>query len=564
MDSQAARTADLLDEIGRRLALQGGNPYRARAYLRAAESIRSLSAPIADVIAAGRLQDLPGIGPSIAAIIPSLYGTGTHAVLEDLRSDIPDSVLEMLAVPGLKPEKILALFRELGVRSLADLEEVARSGALGRRKRFGAAFERRVLDGIEALRTARGRTHIHRAAERLDVAEDQLRQAVPSVQRVIPAGEFRRGCELIGDLILVAEMKGKSEIVELGEGTGFVTDRATLGSTLLFATGSLAHIEQLQALAAEKGHVLRPEGLQVGGKRLAQTEEDIYAALGLPFIEPELREGLDEVELAQAGRLPTLVSAEDIRGILHAHTTASDGGNTLEEMAEACMARGYSYLGISDHSQSAHYAGGLKIGEIEAQQDEIDRLNDIYGDSFRILKGIESDIREDGSLDYPDEVLAQFDFVVASVHSKFRLPRDAQTERIVNAVSNPFTTILGHMTGRQLLRRPGYDLDIEAVLQACAQNGVAVEINANPWRLDLDWRWHRKALALGCMMSINPDAHSTDELDLLHWGLLQARKGGVRKDRVLNCLNLSELTSVFSERRGRAVRSGMLATRGER
>ncbi len=217
------------------------------------------------------------------------------------------------------------------------------------------------------------------------------------------------------------------------------------------------------------------------------------------------------------------------------------------------MAHGYAYLGVSDHSQSAHYAGGLKLPAIVAQHEEIDRLNGFYGGRFRILKGIEADIREDGSLDYPDEVLAGFDFVIASVHGKFRLDEAAQTRRILRAVVNPFTTILGHMTGRQLLRRPGYELDIEAVLQACAERGVAVEINANPWRLDLDWRWHRRALELGCTMSINPDAHSTDELDLLQWGLLQARKGGVPKRSVLNCLPLPKLKRVFSDRRARAI-----------
>ena len=221
-------------------------------------------------------------------------------------------------------------------------------------------------------------------------------------------------------------------------------------------------------------------------------------------------------------------------------------------MAQAAMARGYAYLGVSDHSQSAHYAGGLKLPDIEAQHEAIDRLNESYGGRFRILKGIESDIREDGSLDYPDDILATFDFVIASVHGKFRLDERAQTERIVRAVSNPFTTILGHMTGRQLLRRPGYEVDVEAVLRACGKHGVAVEVNANPWRLDLDWRWHRQAVELGCMMSINPDAHSIDELDMMRWGLAQARKGGVPKRRVLNCLALAELMGALGARRAEA------------
>ena len=555
MDAKAARAADLLDEIGRRLALQGGNPYRARAYSRAAESLRSLIVPLDEVMAADRLRELPGVGEAMATMIPVLHETGSHPLLEELRSDIPDGVLEMLGVPGLPPEKVLALFRELGIASLAELEAAARDGVLARAKRFGPALARKVLDGIEARRAAQGRMHLHRAAELLEAAEAQLRHARPEVSDVAPAGEFRRGCELVGDLVLVGTVKGRSELMERGAVTVLLTQPSRRGITELLGTGSPAHLGQLRALAAGKGATLTPDGLRTAdGAVVGQTEKAIYGALGLPFIAPELREGTDELALAAAGRLPKLVSARDIRGILHAHTTASDGANTLDEMAHAARSRGYAYLGITDHSQSAHYAGGLKLAAIDAQLEAIDRLNASYGDGFRILKGTESDIREDGSLDYPDEVLAEFDFVIASVHSKFRLAEAAQTARVIRAVAHPQTTILGHMTGRQLLRRPGYEIDIEAILQACARHGVAVEINANPWRLDLDWRWHRRALELGCTLSINPDAHSVSELDLMRWGLLQARKGGVPKQRVLNCLRLPELLRVLASRRGEPAR----------
>jgi DNA polymerase (family 10) len=291
------------------------------------------------------------------------------------------------------------------------------------------------------------------------------------------------------------------------------------------------------------------QGLHAGRKIVAKTEQAIYASLGLQFIEPELREGFDEIERAKKHRLPQLVADSDIRGILHAHTDRSDGADTLEVMAEATRRRGFEYFGVADHSQSAHYAGGLSLDEILEQHVEADRLNKRYGGSFRILKGIESDILPDGSLDYPDDVLATFDFVVASVHSRFKLSRKEQTDRILSAVANRRTTILGHMTGRQLLRRPGYDVDVEKILKACAKHGVAVEINANPWRLDLDWRWHRRALELGCIMSINPDAHSTSEIDLTHWGVEMARKGTVSKGRVLNCQSLAELTRYLAARR---------------
>jgi DNA polymerase (family 10) len=319
----------------------------------------------------------------------------------------------------------------------------------------------------------------------------------------------------------------------------------------LFATGSESHLNQLQKVARKKGFILDETGLYRDEKLVAaRTEEEIYRALDLPFIEPELREGRGEIALARKRRLPKLVRARDIRGILHAHTTASDGVNTLRQMAEAARKRGYSYFGVADHSKTAHYAGGLSVDEIIAQHELIDEQNSEYGDEFQIFKGIESDILPDGSLDYPDEVLAHFDFVVASVHGQFRKDRKSQTDRILRAVANPYTTILGHMTGRQLLRRPGYDIDVETILTACAKHGVAIEINANPWRLDLDWRWHKRGLELGCIFSINPDAHSVSEIDLTQWGLAMARKGGVPPERVLNSLELCSFRAYLADRKG--------------
>ena len=294
---------------------------------------------------------------------------------------------------------------------------------------------------------------------------------------------------------------------------------------------------------------LEPDGLHKGRSVIAGKEEDIYAALGLPFIEPELREGRGEIERALKGKLPKLVRDDDLRGILHCHTDASDGTETLETMAKATRERGFEYFGVADHSRSAHYAGGLSVEQIEQQHREADRLNKKFGKDFRILKGIESDILAEGSLDYPDDVLATFDFVVASIHGRFKMDRKAQTERLLRAIANPFTTIIGHMTGRQLQRRPGYDIDIEKVLRACAKHDVVVEINAHPWRLDLDWRWHQAALDLGCMMSINPDAHSIPELDHMHWGVEMARKGGVPPDRVLNAMSLVDITRYFRQKR---------------
>jgi DNA polymerase (family 10) len=330
----------------------------------------------------------------------------------------------------------------------------------------------------------------------------------------------------------------------------WLADRDRYGVALVLATGSLDHVARLQEVAAERSLSLSGNGLFKEGELVpCATEEDLYAALGIPPVPPELREGAGEVEAAQAGQAPALVAEADVRGLLHSHTDFSDGANTLEEMATATRRLGYGYFGLADHSQTAAYAGGLKPERVREQWELVDKLNRSFRGRFRIFKGIESDIREDGSLDYPDDVLSGFDYVVASIHSRFKLEPLRQTERMLRAIANPYTTILGHLTGRLLLRREGYELDIDSVLRGCAEHGVAVEINANPHRLDLDWRWYRRALDLGCWLSINPDAHSVDELALTRWGVLIARKGGVPKERILNCLDQAELAAWFARRK---------------
>jgi DNA polymerase (family X) len=550
----AAAVANLLVEFGQRIELGGDNPYRARAYYKAAESLRGLAVPLHEVIAKGRLRDIPGVGPAIAERIAALHESGTHPTLEDMRRQVPSSVLDMLRIPGLRPQQVLQIHDKLGIATLAELEEACARNVLKERKGFGSALQDKVVQGLEMMRRSHGQRLIHRAAELLERAAASLRRARPDLERVVAAGDLRRSCEVVADLSLVAEAAEPStdeQPTRLTQEVALhVSQPALYGVTLLLATGSLDHVRQLQSLAKERGLTLDENGLRRGRRLIPCREEaDVYAALGLPFIEPELREGQGEIELAAAGRLPSLVGADDLRGLLHNHTERSDGSHSLKTMAEATRRRGYAYFGVADHSKSAGYAGGLSLEEIEAQSAEIDALNAGYAGKFRIFKGIESDILEDGSLDYPDAVLGRFDYVVASVHSRFRLPEEAQTARIIRAVANPHTTILGHMTGRMLLRRPGYRVDVDAVLKACAQHGVAVEINCNPHRLDLDWRWHRRALELGCMMSINPDAHSTAELDLTQWGVRMARKGGVPKERVLNSQSLAEIARTFETRR---------------
>jgi len=553
MKTDTPTIARLLLEYAQRTSLRGGNPYRAKAYAQAANSLLALSRPLDRIIAKGALTEIPGIGVAIADIVTRLYETGSHPSLEKLRQEVPAGVLELFAIPGLRPDKILKLYQELGISSLGQLEAAAREDRIRPVKGLGAALQTKILQNLSiANRGGAPQLHLHKAKALLDQAVTSVRHDRPDYARVEIAGDFRRGCELVSDLSLVAQA-GKARPGSDGSMANLkVTDRQHFGAALLHATGSPAHIEALRAFASAKGFELRPDGLYRGRKLVASaTEKEIYAALRLQFIEPELREARGEIEQAAAHALPKLVRDLDLRGILHSHTTASDGTETLATMAEATRARGFDYFGVADHSRSAHYAGGLSLAQIEEQHEEAARLNRRYGRSFRILRGIESDILADGALDYPDPVLAGFDFVVASVHSRFRLSRQEQTERIVTAIGNPCTSILGHMTGRQLQRRPGYEIDIDRVLATCAECGVAVEINAHPWRLDLDWRWHEKALGYGCMFSINPDAHSIPELDHMHWGVLMARKGGIPPDRVINALSVLKLLSYFEDARNK-------------
>ena len=552
--------ADTLRELGQRMELEGANPYRARAYRRAAENLSLSPLPLERLVAEGRLKDIPGIGDALADLITQLHETGTHPRLATLRKETPESVLGMLRIPGLRPERVRKLHKELGIASVGELEDAARSGRLAATRGFGPAFQAKVLQGLEMSRGPQG-GHLHKADAALRFATEQLSRAHPNWIEITPAGDFRRGCELVGGLSLVAvdpDLGGRDKTIEQGDQlVVHVTAPERFGAALLHATGSKDHLQALAAVAVRKGLRMEINGVFKKGRVVAQrTEQDIYAALGLPFITPELRESGNEVDLALKGELPELVTENDLYGVLHAHTTESDGSDSLEAMAEATRRRGYAYLGLTDHSQSAHYAGGLKVEEVIAQQRTIDRLNERYDvRRFQIFKGVESDILADGALDYPEEILASFDLVIASVHSRFRMSRKEQTDRIVRAVENSYTTVLGHMTGRLLTRRPGYEVDIERILRACSTHGVAIEINANPWRLDMDWRWCQRGLELGCMFSINPDAHATGEIDNVRWGVLMARKGGVPKHRVLNALSLANFRAYLRARKGRKARS---------
>jgi DNA polymerase (family 10) len=556
--------ARLLREMGRRMQLEKGNPYRAKAYLRAADNLSLATMPVERLIAEDRLTEIPGIGEALAGVIRQLHETGRYQKLDTLREAAPEGVLEMLAVPGLPADRIRKLHEVLGIGSVAALEEAALSGRLAATKGFGPAFQAKVLQGLEMSRRPQGR-HIHRAALALNHAVSGLAHTHPELRQATPSGDFRRGCELIGSLVLVAvDPRGPAKNYEIkAEGlTIHVTSEDRFGITLLLTTGSEKHLAALRTAAEQKGCTLDAAGLRRGRKILARaTEEEIYRGLDLPFIAPELRESGEEVERARRGALVGLVTDADIRGVMHVHTNRSDGTEPLGIMVQAARERGYAWLGLTDHSQTASYAGGLKVEEVREQQREVEKLNRRLGASFHVFKGIESDILADGSLDYPSDVLESFDLIIASVHSRFRMSEKEQTERILRAIANPHTTILGHVTGRQLLRRPGYEVDMEAILRACAREGVAIEINANPWRLDMDWRWCARALELGCLFAIDPDAHATEEIDNLRWGVLMARKGAVPADRVINALSAQDFGRWLA---GRKRRSSPVATKRRR
>ncbi len=555
MALNAHDVAVLLNEIGKRTELSG-ETFKARAYYTAAENLAAHSGDLAYLIAKGKIKTIPGVGEAIAEKIIRLHKTGSHPTLEFLREQYPAGLLEMFEIPGLGVKKIEIVWKTLGITTLDELASACKSGQVAACKGLGKALEAKIIKGLEMRTKSAGALLADAAEARVVDAQDLLRESgeADAYEAVEIAGDVRRGCEVVTKLVLAASVKGAPPTHDLPPDVALrVSAPERFGVTLLYATGSDAHVEALAARASKLGLLLSPRGLFKGDTELpCPTEAEVYSALKLPVIPPELREGRGEIELAEKKALPKLVELTDLRGILHSHTVFSDGTRSLHDMAEAVRKRGYEYYGVADHSKSAAYARGLKEDRVLEQQKMTDELNAGYDKKkFHIFKGIESDILEHGELDYADDFLMHFDFIVASIHSRFTLNKEGQTQRLINAVKNPRTTILGHMTGRLLLRREGYELDIDAILKACAEHGVAVEINAHTARLDVDWRWHQRALELGCMLSINPDAHDIAEIDLVKYGVNVARKGGVPANRVLNCLTLAEITAYFEKRKKR-------------
>lgn len=571
----ATRIARVLSEMGTLLELKGENPFRCRAYHAAAQALEGLPADLGVMIADGSLKDVNGIGETMHKKIVQLATTGRLAEHEELRRNTPPGLIALLRVPGLGPKKIKLLHEQLAIESLADLRREAESGRIAALKGFGLKTEAKIKEGVAFIESMGDRILIAHA-DRLASPVLAAVRAHPAVIRAEACGSLRRRAETIGDIDVLFSSTEPAAVLDalvtlpqvatvLAHGPTRASVRLADGVqcdlrgvddsqypfALHYFTGSKAHNIAVRKRAIERGLSLNEYALSgAAGPVPCRDETELFAALGLEFIPPELREDHGEIEAAAAGRLPRLITRADLTGTFHCHTQYSDGANTLEEMAQAAQARGLGYLGIADHSRSARYAGGLEIDRVHEQWREIDRLNATFGDSFRLYKGTECDILPDGSLDYPDQVLDGFDYVVASVHSHFHLSREQMTERLVKAALNPRVTMLGHLTGRLLLAREGYPLDIAAVVDAAARSGVMIEINANPHRLDLDAAECRRARAKGVMLVINPDAHATDGLDDLDYGIAVARRAWLTAADVWNTGPAEAMGERLAARRG--------------
>ncbi len=561
-----AEVAEILYEISELYALKG-EQYRSRAYMMAAQRIGSLTEDIRKIWQRGELQSIPGVGKSIAAVIEEYLETGQSSKLEELREGLPRGVMELIELDGVGPKKAMRLYEELGINSIDELEKAAKAGKIRRLKGFGPKTEENILRSIEEYRRRQERFLLGAILPVIDEIVAYMREC-DAVLRIEPAGSARRRKETVGDLDILVLSTRPEEVVErfvsmprvsrvISQGTTRSTviiganlqvdlrviPPESYGSALQYFTGSKAHNIKLRTIAVKKGYKLNEYGLfdRETGERIAgETEESVYKALGLEWIEPELREDRGEIEAAMEGRLPRLVKEEEIRGDLHIHTKWSDGTGTIEEMAEKAMSLGLEYIAICDHSKSMGIARGLDEARLRKQMAEIDKLNERL-EGFRVLKGIEVDIKADGSLDLPNSVLKDLDFVVASIHSGFKADERQMTERMIRAIHNDYVSAIGHPTGRIILRRRPYALNLDRVFEAAAEQGVLMEINAFPNRLDLNDVNAKAAKEHGITMSIGTDAHAPNHMEFLNLGVAVARRGWLEPGDVINTLPVDEL-----------------------
>jgi DNA polymerase (family 10) len=563
--------ARILHEIAFFLRLRGENPYKARAYEQAGSALLAVPHAVQELLETGTLGDVKGIGPATASVITELVQAGSSAYLHEVRGSYPSTLTELGEVPGLSMKRIKRLFERAGIRSLSDLQTACRNNELLGIPGFGPKVQARLLAALGEYQRGRGYVLYADAVQEAASLQKALEEA-GRIRRLTLAGAMRRKLEVINEFRFVLQCDGPrplaylenalsavpnvTDVVRRSDSLHAVSLRglplvivvaatpSDYGLTLLRATGHEDHLDALRQRLAEQG---LPDWQAVRRRLPGATEEDIYRAAGLPYIPPELREGRGEVEWASALQRVPLLAAEQIQGFFHTHTTYSDGAGTVKDMVKAAMEAGYRYIGISDHSQSAFYANGLKEPEIRAQWLEIDRVQKKYPD-IHIFKGIEADILPDGSMDYPDTLLAEFDFVIASVHSRFNLPEEQQTRRICRALRNPYVTMLGHPTGRLLLSRAGYRVDVHTIVTTAAAHRKIIEINGSRHRLDLDWRWARIAREQGVKFCVNPDAHAVSELINVELGVNVARKGGLGSADVVNTLPPVQMKTVLASR----------------
>ncbi|MGE5667767.1 MAG: DNA polymerase/3'-5' exonuclease PolX [Betaproteobacteria bacterium] len=566
MPLQNLLIATALDEIADRLEIQDANPFRVRAYRNAARTIGEFQRDLKSMLERGEaLPRLPGVGADLAGKIRELALTGRCDLLDHLRSDMPASITELLKVPGLGPKRVRALWHDLGVETPGQVLRAARDGRIEALHGFGPKTQQSIELAVAAQLSKERRIKLAVAAEYADALVNWM-QRLPGVDRVVVAGSFRRMRETVGDLDVLATGADGRAIVdrfvgypEVEQTTARGSTRASVrlrgglqvdlrvvpadsfGAALLYFTGSKAHNIALRRLGQERGLKINEYGVVKGARRIAgTTEESVYAAVSLPFISPELREDRGEIEAARTGRLPALVELRDLRGDLHVHTDATDGRNSLEEMVEAARALGFEYVAITEHSRRQTMSHGLDPPRLARQAAAIEALNRRLR-GIRVLRGIEVDILDDGTLDLPDEALAPLDIVVAAVHSHFNLSRARQTRRILSALDNPQVSVLAHPSGRLIGEREPYDVDMLQVLRKAKATGVHLELNAHPERLDLTDTWCRMCRDEGVRVAIDSDAHRTQEYANLRFGIGQARRGWLGRNDVLNTRTLSDL-----------------------
>ncbi len=576
---------DVLETIATLLELQEENPFKIRAYTNAARSIETWGGSLRELAEQDRLQEIPGVGKAIAGKISELVLTGESKFFDELRAKFPPGILELFGLPGLGAKKIKALYEKLQVGSISDLKKACADGRVAELPGFGKTTQEKLALTITNRAKHTGSFQLGAVAAEAEQMLDDLRQH-PAAARVSTAGSYRRRKEIVRDLDFIVATKAPEEVTEFFVRHALVASVVARGATktsvrlhsgiqadlrvvsmpeypfaLGYFTGSKEHNIVLRNRALQRGWTLNeyrlaPVANETKKKKTVlqiptvRDETELYRALDLDFIPPDLRENRGEIEAAANGRLPRLIEPENLRGTFHCHTTASDGRNSLEEMAEAAQELGLQYLGIADHSRSSIQAGGLDRARLRTQVAAIRQLNKTF-EGFRLFAGVECDILRDGSLDFDDETLGELDYVVASVHSAFQLPEAEMTTRIIRAISNPHVTFLAHPTGRLLLGREAYAVDIPAILDAAAETGTWIEINAAPKRLDLDWRWWPLAKEKGVKCVINPDAHGVEKLQELWFGVGVARKGWLTKDDVMNCLSLGKIEREMAQKRNR-------------